>query len=207
MKLTLHKLLEGFLITSDEKIEKGWKGIAFKKDVKGFVFNHFYTENPWYADAKKVIAQQDQIDFSDLKEEDQKKIGWFDVEILAIKDLEDYFGSDLELTEKGTHYINAFSTGFQKHQELSDKMFTLEDIRKIAQAAFTVKSNNETLIDDFDKWFEKRIQSLSQKSWEIEVEMEKYDITIEKSQLFEDYESYNLRPKFTNNKLTILKIL
>lgn len=41
---------------SDEIIEEGWKGTAYKKDVKGQIFKHFHTTNEWYKDAKKVIA-------------------------------------------------------------------------------------------------------------------------------------------------------
>src|SRR5690554_2295402 len=43
-------------ITSDEKIEEGWKGWAYKDDVKGKIFKHFYTTNPWYKDARKIVA-------------------------------------------------------------------------------------------------------------------------------------------------------
>lgn len=41
---------------SDDVITKGWRGFAYKKDVKGQIFKHFYTLNTWYDDAKKVIA-------------------------------------------------------------------------------------------------------------------------------------------------------
>ena len=41
---------------SDETIEEGWRGTAYKKDVKGQIFKHFYTTNKWYKNAKKVIA-------------------------------------------------------------------------------------------------------------------------------------------------------
>jgi hypothetical protein len=38
--------------------------------------------------------------------------------------------------------------------------YTEDDLRKITQAAFVVMSNPETVIADFDRWFEKRLQSL-----------------------------------------------
>lgn len=44
------------LISRTEKIEVDWKGWAYKKDVKGQLFEHFYTTNSWYDDAKKVLA-------------------------------------------------------------------------------------------------------------------------------------------------------
>lgn len=43
-------------ILSDEEIKENWKGIAYKHDVQVGIFNHFYTENKWYKNAKKVIA-------------------------------------------------------------------------------------------------------------------------------------------------------
>ncbi len=46
-------------ILSDEEIKEGWKGWAYKADVKGQIFKHFYTGNPWYKDAKKIIATTD----------------------------------------------------------------------------------------------------------------------------------------------------
>ena len=53
-------VLDGFeYYVSDEAIEEGWRGTAYKKDVKGQIFKHFYTTNEWYKDAKKVIAAND----------------------------------------------------------------------------------------------------------------------------------------------------
>jgi hypothetical protein len=46
-------------ILSNEKIYKGWKGVAYKKDVVGQVFNHKYTTNKWYDDAQIVVASTD----------------------------------------------------------------------------------------------------------------------------------------------------
>lgn len=46
-------------ITNDEDIKEGWKGYAYKKDVKGEVFKHSYTTNQWYKDAKKIILTND----------------------------------------------------------------------------------------------------------------------------------------------------
>jgi len=45
--------------TSDELIKKGWKGIAYKNNVKGKIFKHFYTENTWYNDAEIVVVSTD----------------------------------------------------------------------------------------------------------------------------------------------------
>ena len=51
---------QNIYITSDEEIKEGWEGHAYKEDVEGKVFKHFYTTNEWYKDAKKIILTTDQ---------------------------------------------------------------------------------------------------------------------------------------------------
>lgn len=46
-------------LISDREIKKDWKGVAYKSDVVGKVFKHFYTTNIWYNDAKIVEATTD----------------------------------------------------------------------------------------------------------------------------------------------------
>ena len=55
-------------------------------------------------------------------------------------------------------WIKIFEAGYKAAQS---KQFSLEDMKKIAQAAFTVKSNNDSVIEDFEKWFNKRTGALS----------------------------------------------
>ena len=83
--------IDGFdYYVSDSPITKGWKGIAYKKDVNNTIlyntitgeevidtrypksiFPHFYTENTWYNDAKKVICTNNpNIDISKVIDED-----------------------------------------------------------------------------------------------------------------------------------------
>jgi hypothetical protein len=160
---TLHKLKEGFVVTSDEEIKKGdivvYKtGEIIKYDVK------LNTDN-----LLKVIAQQDQIDFSHLPEEEQKKIGWFDVEESWEQDTKTTsFGE----TNKVDHFKN-YKKGFQKAQELlSDRMFTLNDMRKAFLEGNKYPQESEQLPNFYlGNYFNKFIQSLSQpKSWKIEGE-------------------------------------
>jgi hypothetical protein len=181
----LHKLKEGFIVTSDEvpEIKKDWALDETNKLV-----------NLWFYPEKikgKLIVQQDQIDFSGLSEEEQKKIGWFDVEKLA----------ELETITNEFNSEKSFITGFQKAQELlSDRRFTLEDIRRAWKEGY-----NERNLDEY-------IQSLSQKSWSVEIEMEemcKHDCM--KFQL----NGINstccgekiLTSKLTNGKIKIIKLL
>lgn len=45
----------------------------------------------------------------------------------------------------------AFIEGAKWQQE---RMYSEEEVRRIASKAFLVKPNNETILEDFDKWFE-----------------------------------------------------
>jgi hypothetical protein len=186
MKLTLHKLPEGYLITSDEKIEENDVVLnANKRIIKAL--KDYRDFEPLI----KVIAQQDQIDFSDLKEEDQREIGWFDVEkLFAEKANIPYFPDDLKRTCKWW-----FEEGFQKAQELSDRMFTGKNIVEAIAFGFSICKQFDRA--PFDKEQIKFIESLSQKSWNIEVEME---------MIGHPHQYVNV-PKFKEGKIKILKIL
>jgi hypothetical protein len=175
----LHKLPEGFIVTSTYK-ETPFDINGKSLDIKGKLF--------------PIIAQQDQIDLSGLSEKEQKEIGWFDVEKL-------YPTLPVEKNQVISFANSLKKEGFQKAQELlSDRMFTLEDIRRAWKEGY-----NERNLDEY-------IQSLSQKSWSVEIEMEemcKHDCM--KFQL----NGINstccgekiLTSKLTNGKIKILKLL
>lgn len=124
MNYTLHKLPQGFIITSTDAINIGDKSLLITEGFQPQILTHFENvENDYIG--RKIIAQQEQIDFSGLSEEDKKEIGWIDVEELATK----------HATNPGMMaYIfpdkkESFTKGFKKAQELlSDRMFTLEDM-------------------------------------------------------------------------------
>jgi hypothetical protein len=215
--LTLDKLPEGFIITSNQKDTVGYLPIVLTKFNElqqtadgDDVYHHIKNGS------KIVIAQQDQIDFSALSEEEQKEIGWFDVEqwawdnpCLSRKEVYTLFNEVFKDRRiEGAYQISAskevykFNTELRtlarrKAQELlSDRRFTLEDIRKAWKEGY-----NERNLDDY-------IQSLSQpKSWEIEVEME--TISLSQNQGFNMgavSSDFQIQPKFTNEKIKILKI-
>jgi hypothetical protein len=202
---TLHKLPQGFIITSDEDINIGEQYL----DDSNFIRRSVTGEGEYWRarnNYKKVIAQQDQIDFSFLSEDEQKKIGWFDVDKLKLekypidRKFNDSFESGLRI---------GFIEGFQKAQELlSDRMFTLEDMKKAFNAGDNYRyyenggfrSIPSDVLDE-----EQFIESLSQKSWKIELEMNdrckcgttcEYEVCIHES-----------KPKLTNGKIKILKLL
>lgn len=172
----LHKISEGFIITSDEKIIKD---DSFYNTIDEVVYHNAvgweilnkHTENEDID--LKVIAQQDQIDFSALSYEEQKEIGYFNLNKFKTRQWNNYepISNDIS-TENG--FKDGLEIGFQKALELlSDRIFTLEDIEKAIH--FGQMSEKESSI----KLFEKRglfktevtnkfIKSLSQKSWKIE---------------------------------------
>jgi hypothetical protein len=163
---TLHELPEGFIVTSNEEIEEGDKilynrlfytGEAGEDNLDKFYFT-------------KVIAQQDQINFSALSEEEQKKIGWFNIEKLATqyenieyKDVDHYDPCGYS----GTDYNLGFQQGFQEAQKLlSDKMFTLEDVIKAYQTGYNEGAELDKYAPRNSSEF---IKSLSRpKSWKVE---------------------------------------
>jgi hypothetical protein len=226
IQYTLHKLSEGFIITSDEEIKEGYLGFdGFHtfKCLKPFIANEttsgknipcFYIElgstSAFHETSyiKKVIAQRDQIDFSALSEEKQKEIGWFDVEKLALKYAEYQFKGISDKTEI-FECKNDYLAGFYQAQELlSDRMFTLEDM--IDFTRMCRENDSRKLIEDkellqttdlFEQW-----KSLSQpKSWKVKIEMENKIAEYEPKGC--DFPDYIQVPKLTNGKIKILKLI
>ena len=116
---TLHKLPEGFIITSDEEIKDDDFGLIEDGGVYKLAKHPLKIKQNL-----KVIAQQDQIDFSTLSKEEHKEIGWFDVEKLA-KDEHMFNHKSI----KEIDFRLGVEVGFQKAQELlSDRMFTKNDL-------------------------------------------------------------------------------
>jgi len=166
---TLHKLPEGFIVTSNEDIKEGDEVIHIGNP--SFTFNES-MRNFLCKDCKKVIAQQDQIDFSDdISEEKLKEIGWFDLEKLSYEEYPQTKHDNMY--DEGLRI--GFETGFQKAQQLlSDKKFTLEDMRKMMETGIVYGRqfewdvlNGNKRKEEHNQLFDKLIQSLSQKSWNI----------------------------------------
>jgi hypothetical protein len=210
----LHKLPEGFVVTSDEIPHKGDIVINNLDNLIGKSTRELNQGEIKDKEYSKVIAQQDQIIFN-LSEEEQKKIGWFDVEKLAHNN-----AVELWMPEDHNYYVGhvlGYKQGFQKAQELlSDKVFTLNEVKGLlfqVGNAMRYKGVNYASYYNYKNVKEevdKVLQSLPQKSWQVELEME---WVIEGDEEHDEggtlpgiIESYQ-QPKLTNGKVTITKIL
>lgn len=198
--IKLIKLQDKYILLSDEEIKKGWKGYAYKHNVKDKVFKHSYTTNSWYSNAKKIIAgipELPSIDFSLLSEEDCKTIEY------------NYWSRHWEIVnsqiENGVN-PHAYRLGFITAQSLSDKMFSLDDIVK------AIYFGEMSVKDSSIKLFEKKeliktevtrqfIQSLQQSSWNIVIEME---LNLNGKN---GLDRARFIPKIIDNSIKILKVL
>ena len=200
MNYTLHKISEIFIITSDEKTQNNelyyvWGGIG--KAIGIYTKKESdETNNDW---CKKVIAQQNQIGFSDnIPEEKLREIGWFDWVKIAILSKVDQMKKIGQKCHSPSWY-KGFKFGFQKAQELlSDRRFTEEDMLEIA--GYMTAANKHLSIEVLKEVALNHIQSISQKSWDVELEME------DKIAL-DGHTIIGKEPKLTNGKVTITKIL
>jgi hypothetical protein len=205
--LTLNKLPEGFIVTSDEKPKKGDK-MRFNIGSDTVICTNvdettvYHSKGHYDKDGTiKVVVQQDQISFSeDIPEEKLREIGWFDAkpEMIPFPDSEGLRdGKEIKTWMNG--WKEGHVEGFQKSQELlSDRRFTLEEVGELFQQIVRIIPEQE-----LRKWtkesFVKHFGSLENRSWTIEVEMEldSHDLTT----------SEWLKPKFYNGKLKVTKIL
>lgn len=213
---TLHKLPEGFILTSNEGIEIGNQVYPKTENIyggnqistclsfgKGCWSEHIITEltgEEGYHPAHllKVVAQQGQIDFSRLSEEEQKEIGWFDVEKLG----ED--ATNLRIlrhemrNQVARQYYEGYLEGFQKAQELlSDRMSTLEDMFNCFRAGMEYEKEGGILQPYTQGYIYSLLHS---KSWLVEIETE----SVHTDHVEGGFEYF---PKFTNGKIKILRLL
>lgn len=154
----LHKLPEGFIVTSDEEPKLGK---VYDSDVNCILeFTPYDKTTCFY---KKIIAQQDQLDFSALSKEEHKEIGWVDVDKLSTEYADFNYANRGEYIAQNYASNHSFKAGFQKAQELlSDRRFTLEDI------AFAFRAGIEHGINPKKLNTTEYIKSLSQpKSWKV----------------------------------------
>lgn len=189
---TLHKISEGFIITSNEKPKDGELVLPDSKIITPY--REMYKGDEPLKCWLKVIAQQEQIDFSALSEEDCKKIGYFH-----------YFkiiSENKHLEKLG--WEKGFYDGVQEaRQFLADRMFKQNDLIFMYNQGVSATRQS---VDSYDNCLS-HIQSLSQKSWSIEIEMEQENLGSVFNGIGSNIMWGEVKPKLTNNKIKILKLL
>ncbi len=213
MEFILHKIDGNFFVTTEDFIKEDELFLLGNEVLSN---SSSLTEEWCKSKQPKVIANPTQIDFSDLKEEEQKTIGWFDVEKVCESEFKIKNPSDETLWKKAM-----WKDGFQKAQELlSDRMFTLEDVKKAIAMAKMAKTIDGVI--NMDAWISDGFQgaesayseieitqSLSQpKSWKVELEMETSPVSESQGFNMKHMSSeFQLNVKFTDGKVKILKLL
>jgi hypothetical protein len=195
-QFTLHQSPEGFIVCSDEEIK--YKETWYNP-ITGDVNVNWYEKGipKEWSKTLKVIVQRDQIDFSSLSPEIQKEIGWFDVEKLALNYAKQYTSSIID------QCFYSYKAGFQKAQEiLSDRTFSKSDMFVFAKYHEQYKEN-ANVEDNFHTWELKLIHE--HKAWKVELEMEKYEDGHVDD--FSQPHSISYRPKLTDGKIKLLKLL
>ena len=168
MKLKF-ELVNGYGILIDEEAEIKEGDLIFDSDIKRIVV----------ADSLKVITSTKRYcDYYHKIIFAEKELG-LDVPVFEWRDFEPNENSLLSMFYnvcKATYpefdeWIEAKE--YKKWLNKSNPAkYTEEDLRKITQAAFVVMSNPETVIADFDRWFEKRLQSLEKTPKYVVMKME-----------------------------------
>lgn len=177
MNYQLHKSKEGFIITSDElpKDQEGyWTYIGFNEPI---IVTKCNVPNGWFGklhdknNYKTVIAQEPNIIFSALKEEEQKTIGWFDAKPDMIpfpdsKEARD--GKEIKTWMNG--WEEGHIEGFRKAQKLLSNRNYLTDIEIQLLIDYGFNQNTKNGYIDL-KEQQQLIQSIHQKSWNVELKI------------------------------------
>lgn len=98
----------------------------------------------------------------------EEAINGYSVEKMALRELESYFGSNLELTKTGKIWVEGYEIGFKAHQELvKDKLFTVEKaIQILEEESF---GQGAVSRDEYKARVVSKLQSLLPKTeWEVE---------------------------------------
>jgi hypothetical protein len=92
---------------------------------------------------KKIIASKNKID---------------GIPVLEIEDDGELLIPFPSIQLRDGKEIKSWMDGYEKgYLDSKHNSYSLKDMMKIAQMAFTIKSNNETILEDFQKWFDNKI--------------------------------------------------
>lgn len=174
----------------------------------------------------KVIAgipQLPSIDFSALSEDECKRIGWVNVEMLraiALVDKNYDYKDEFNVAGAGG-YCSGYMDGFQAAQSLSDKKYSLEDVKNAIQLAREIKDGKEVLelegmlgltevcTHNCEALPEAEIIKRISQPRVFNVEVEKEQASL--GEVFNGRNTHTMwadpKPKITNNSIKILKLL
>jgi hypothetical protein len=99
-----------------------------------------------------------------------------DVDSIRIKDLQDFYGTDIQLTPTGEEYLSGFKTGYNKAKE--KYKYTEEDLAKLFYVGVQLGINQELAVSsnkslqDEDAVLKKCIKSLQQPKYPVAFECE-----------------------------------
>lgn len=159
-----------YIIVDDSEINEGDFFYDFHNQE---ICQSHFTKLPIEFGNCKYITRSTDINWNEVYyiplSEVRELIGEVDVEKKAAKELESYFGSNLELTDRGKDWVNGYTIGYnQCLEDNKDKKYTEEDMRKVWNAAYidAMSIDEETYKPLF---FEDFMQSLQpQTEWEVE---------------------------------------
>lgn len=163
MKATLYKLKQGYVLCSDEEQKEGDCIIhkTLLEKITRCPDKYGSTQEHWY----KVLTQSP--DFSELSEEDAKRIGWFDVDRMANTDC-----NELTYNDYKHLCIRGYKVGFKKALELTGS-FTEEQVENLLIELSTETATEDGSLSDGSpaKIFRWVKDKLSQ-HWEVEYKEE-----------------------------------
>lgn len=188
MKTQLIKTTGKFILVSDETPKEGDRCFSFyTNEIVQYGLPHTIQ-------CSKIISEDP--NFSQLSEEECKKIGFVDIEKLALEKYQD--GNVLfNRTSQKWHRL-IWKEGFKKAQELNEKQFSLDDIKLIFGLGAANNANGKPSFDE-------AIQSLQQlKVWDVEIEKTLGKVYVDD----QDAYGYDIwQPKITNNQIQLKQIV
>lgn len=161
------------MILSDEQINKHEDCNVYSITMNSIFKNHIKPNPPQQQclnedynkkDFKKIIAgllNQLTIDHSALSDEDCKKIGWVDVEKLALKHRPNITIKDIEINLSKTR--ETWVEGYKTRESLNDKKLSDEDMETLLNGLkFELSHNRINTHESLEHYFNKYIKQLNQ---------------------------------------------
>jgi len=141
-----------YVIVDDSEIKEGWKGWAYKSDVKNKLFEHFYTTNPWYNDAKIITHSTQPLEDSiklDMYEGITGIKTFKEITPLSLSEVEELiYGYNVEkLYDEcdDSCSLESYANGFKKAMELTKDKLLIKDefeLGNIIRLAYLTHGNN-----------------------------------------------------------------